>query len=69
MLVDENATADQIPAKMSQRMLVGGVDHIAEQVKAKVLDAGIDGVIVNLPLYTPGVVAAVGDALRPLVGL
>ena len=69
MLVDENATADQIPAEMSQRMLVGGVDHIAEQVKAKVLDAGIDGVIVNLPLSTPGVVAAVGDALRPLVGL
>jgi hypothetical protein len=33
-----------------------------------VLDAGIDGVIVNLPLYTPGVVAAVGDA-RPLVGV
>jgi F420-dependent oxidoreductase-like protein len=69
VLVDENATADQIPAEMSQRMLVGSVDHIAEQVKAKVLDAGIDGVIVNLPLYTPGVVAAVGDALRPLVGL
>ena len=69
MLVDENATADQIPAEMSQRMLVGSVDHIAEQVKAKVLDAGIDGVIVNLPLSTPGVVAAVGDALRPLVGL
>jgi len=69
VLVDENATADQIPAEMSQRMLVGSVDHIAEQVKAKVLDAGIDGVIVNLPLYTPGVVAAVGEALRPLVGL
>ena len=69
VLVDENATAEQIPAEMSQRMLVGSVDHIAEQVKAKVLDAGIDGVIVNLPLYTPGVVAAVGDALRPLVGL
>jgi hypothetical protein len=37
--------------------------------QAKVLDAGIDGVIVNLPFYTPGVVAAVGDALRPLVGV
>ena len=69
VLVDENAAPDQIPAERSQRMLVGSTDHIAEQVKAKVLDAGIDGVIVNLPLYTPGVVAAVGDALRPLVGL
>jgi len=69
VLVDENATADQIPAKMSQRMLVGGVDHIAEQVKAKVLDAGIDGVIINMPFYTPGVVTAAAEALRPLVGL
>ena len=42
---------------------------VAEQVQAKVLDAGIDGVIINMPFYTPGVVTAVGDALRPLVGL
>jgi hypothetical protein len=34
-----------------------------------VLDAGIDGVIISLQQYTPGAVAAVGDALRPLVGL
>jgi hypothetical protein len=34
-----------------------------------VLDAGIDGVIINIPFYTPGVVAVVGDALRPLFGL
>jgi hypothetical protein len=33
------------------------------------LDAGIDGVIINMPSYTPGVIAALGDALRPLVGL
>jgi len=26
-------------------------------------------VIINMPFYTPGVVAAIGDALRPLVGL
>ena len=50
-------------------MLVGSADHVAEQVQAKVLDAGVDGVIINLQQYTPGVVAAVGDALRPLVGL
>ena len=49
---------DQIPAEMSQRMLMGGADYIAEQVQAKVLDAGIDGVIINLPFYTPGVVTA-----------
>ena len=69
VLLDENVKPDQVPAEMSQRMLAGNADFIAEQVQAKVLDAGIDGVIINMPFYTPGVVTAVGDALRPLVGL
>ena len=69
VLLDENAKPDQIPAEMSQRMLVGSADFIAEQVQAKVLDAGIDGVIINMPFYTPGVVTAAAEALRPLVGL
>jgi F420-dependent oxidoreductase-like protein len=69
VLLDENAKPDQVPAEMSQRMLVGSAEHIAEQVQAKVLDAGIDGVIINMPFYTPGVVTAVAEALRPLVGL
>jgi F420-dependent oxidoreductase-like protein len=69
VLTDENAKPEQIPAEMSQRMLVGSPDRIAEQVQTKVLDAGIDSVIINLPLYTPGAITAVGDALRPLVGL
>jgi F420-dependent oxidoreductase-like protein len=69
VLVDENAKPDQIPAELSQRMVVGSPDHVAEQIQTKVLDAGIDSVIINLPLYTPGVIAAVGAALRPLVGL
>jgi hypothetical protein len=69
VLVDDNVKPDQVPAEMSGRMLAGSAEQVAEQVQAKVLDAGIDGVIINLPRYTPGVVAAVGDALRPLVGL
>jgi F420-dependent oxidoreductase-like protein len=69
VLLDENAKPDVIPAEMSQRMLVGSAEHIAEQVTTKVLDAGIDGVIINMPFYTPGAITAVGDALRPLVGL
>ena len=64
VLLDENAKP-----QTRQRMVAGGADYITEQVQAKVLGAGVDGVIVNLPVYTPGVVAAVGDALRPLVGL
>ncbi len=69
VLLDENANPDQVPEEMSQRMLIGGPDYIAEQVQAKVLDAGIDGVIINMPFYAPGVVTAAAEALRPLVGL
>ncbi|OBH88784.1 LLM class F420-dependent oxidoreductase [Mycobacterium sp. E2733] len=68
VLVDENAKPDQIPAEMKQRMVVGGPDSVADQIKTKVVDAGIDGVIINLPFYTPGVISAVGEALRPVVG-
>ena len=69
VLLDDNVKTDQIPAERSSRMVAGSADSIAEQVQAKVLDAGIDGVIINTPSYTPGVITAVGDALRPLVGL
>jgi alkanesulfonate monooxygenase SsuD/methylene tetrahydromethanopterin reductase-like flavin-dependent oxidoreductase (luciferase family) len=68
-LVSDEASSDQLPAEMSQRMVAGTVEQCAEQIKLKVLDAGIDGVVVNIPLYTPGVLTALGDALRPLVGL
>jgi hypothetical protein len=34
-----------------------------------VIDAGINSLIINMPFYTPGVVQAAGEALRPLVGL
>jgi F420-dependent oxidoreductase-like protein len=69
VLVDDNVKPEQVPAEMSGRMLAGSAEQIAEQVQAKVLDAGIDGVIINMPFYTPGVIAAVGEALRPLVKL
>jgi len=66
-LVDENASADAVPADMSQRMVVGSADSIADQIKAKVFDAGIDGVVINVAYYSPGVVAKLGEALKPLV--
>jgi F420-dependent oxidoreductase-like protein len=69
VLLDDNAKQDQVPEEMSQRMLMGSADYIAEQVQARVLDAGIDAVIINIPFYTPGVVTAAAEALRPLVGL
>ena len=69
VLLDENVKPNQIPAEMSGRMVAGGADSVADQIKTAVLDAGIDGVIINMPFYTPGVITAAGEALRPLVGL
>jgi F420-dependent oxidoreductase-like protein len=70
VMVDENAKPDQIPLEMRERMLVGSPDHIAEQVQAKVLGAGVDSVIINLAAhgYTPGVITTAAEALRPIVG-
>jgi F420-dependent oxidoreductase-like protein len=70
-MVDENVTEEFIPEEMKQRMVVGSADRIAEQIKTKVFDAGIDGVIMNLPTsiqgYQPGHITALGAALKPLV--
>jgi F420-dependent oxidoreductase-like protein len=64
VLVDDNAKPDE-----RGRMLAGSVEYIAEQVQKKVLDVGIDGVIINMPVYTPGVITAVAELLRPVVGV
>jgi F420-dependent oxidoreductase-like protein len=68
-VVNDEASPDQLPAGMDQRMVAGNAEQVAEQIKTKVLDRGIDGVVVNMPLYTPGLITALGDALRPLVGI
>ena len=51
------------------RAVSGTPQQVADEIKRRVLDVGIDGVIINLPThrYTPGVITAVGEALRPLV--
>ena len=50
-------------------MAAGSPAQIADQVREKVLDVGIDGVIINLPNgHTPGVITAVAEALRPCSG-
>lgn len=65
---DENVTEDQLPPEMAGRMAVGSPESVAEQIKTNVIEAGIDGVIINVPFYTPGVLAKLGEALRPVVG-
>jgi F420-dependent oxidoreductase-like protein len=54
---------------VGSRTVGGTPQQIAEQIQRNVLDAGVDGVIVNLPAhgFTPGVITKVGEALKPLV--
>jgi F420-dependent oxidoreductase-like protein len=70
-LIDENATQDMIPEDFRGNIAVGGPEQIAEQIKTKVLDAGIDGVILspitNINGYHPGGITAVAEKLKPLL--
>jgi F420-dependent oxidoreductase-like protein len=66
-IVGDEVSADVIPAEMSQRAVAGSAESVADQIKTKVFDAGIKGVIINMPLYSPGIVAEAGRALKPLV--
>jgi F420-dependent oxidoreductase-like protein len=69
-LIGEQYTADVIPDEFKQQAVYGSPDQVAEQLKEKVYDAGVDGVILSaftIGGYTPGGVAAVGEALRPLI--
>ena len=70
-IIDENVTADVIPDDFKQQAVFGSPEQVVEQIKTKVLDAGIDGVIISpvtsLSGYQPGGVTAVGELLKPLV--
>ncbi len=72
-IIDENVTGDVIPDDYKQQAVFGGAEQVAEQIKAKVLDAGVDGVILSpvtsLNGYQPGGITAVSEVLRPLLGL
>ena len=70
-IIDENVTEDVIPDDFKQQAVFGSLEQVAEQIKTKVLDAGVDGVILSpvtsLTGYQPGAVTAVGEILKPLV--
>ena len=70
-IIDENVTADLIPEDFRQQAVFGSAEQVAEQIKTKVLDAGIDGVILSpvtsLSGYHPGGITAVAEVLKPLV--
>ncbi|MGV0746374.1 LLM class F420-dependent oxidoreductase [Mycolicibacterium sp. XJ870] len=69
-LIGEHFTADVIPDDFKQQAVFGSPEQVAEQLKTKVFDAGVDGVIlspVTMGGYVPGGVTAVGEALKPLI--
>jgi len=68
-MVDENAKPEHLPENLTARMAIGSPAAIADQVEAKVLSAGLDGAIINIPGgHIPGVITSVAEALRPVLG-
>jgi len=70
-ILDENITPDLIPDDFKQRAVVGNPEQVADQIKTKVLDAGVDGVILSpvtsLNGYQPGGITAIAEKLKPLI--
>lgn len=66
---EADAVLEKLPEERRGRAFVGTADVLAERIANDVLGAGVDGVVVNAPLngHVPGVVAALGQALAPLV--
>jgi F420-dependent oxidoreductase-like protein len=61
--------SEAIPEDRRNRAFLGTAEQVAEQLHEKVIGAGIDGITINLIRngHRPGMVAAVGEALKPIV--
>jgi F420-dependent oxidoreductase-like protein len=70
-LIGDGITEDLIPDDFKQQAVFGSPEQVAEQIKTKVLDPGVTGVILSpvtsLDGYHPGRVTAVGEALKPVL--
>lgn len=70
-LIDENVTADMIPDDFKQQAVYGGPEQVADQIRTKVLDAGVDGIVLspvtNVSGYQQGAITAVAEKLKPLL--
>jgi F420-dependent oxidoreductase-like protein len=70
-IIDENVTADLIPDDFKQQAVFGSAESVADQIKTKVFDAGVDGVIISpvtsLNGYHPGGATEVAEKLKPLI--
>jgi F420-dependent oxidoreductase-like protein len=70
-LIGDGVSPDLLPDEVRQQAVAGTPEQIAEQIKTKVLDAGVDGVILSPATqlgYSPGPIAEVGRLLEPLTG-
>jgi F420-dependent oxidoreductase-like protein len=69
VVVDGYDAATDVGEARGGRAVTGTPEQVADEIKRRVLDVGIDGVIINLPThrYTPGVITKVGAALSPLI--
>ncbi|MEX3647428.1 LLM class F420-dependent oxidoreductase [Mycolicibacterium porcinum] len=69
-LIGEQFTADSIPPDFQKRAVFGSAEQIAEQLKTKLFDTGVNGVIlspVTMDGYVPGGITAAAEALKPLI--
>lgn len=68
--VDLAAMDPERRKSVEARQFVGTPDDVAAQLKERVLDKGVDGLIVNMIAngHQPGIVELAGSALRALVG-
>ncbi|WAC94038.1 hypothetical protein [Mycobacterium sp. Aquia_213] len=50
---------------------MGNSKVVAQQIKTKVLDVGVEGLIISLAAhgYTPGVITTAAELLRPLLDM
>ncbi|MEV0945062.1 LLM class F420-dependent oxidoreductase [Rhodococcus sp. NPDC049939] len=67
--VDLSNASDSERAAATARMFCGAPDEVAEQLQTRVLDQGVDGIVVNLLAngHQPGIVELAGRTVRPLV--
>lgn len=69
-LIGEQFTAEMIPNDFKQQAVFGSPEQITEQLKEKVYDVGVDGVILSpatMGGYVPGGITGVAEALKPLI--
>ena len=68
--VDLDSLDDEHRAAATARQFVGTPDDVAADLQKRVLDPGVEGLIINMPVngHEPGAVDLAGRTLRRLVG-